>query len=480
MRDTKDDRPDVPEADVQPEQGLDRDEYLQRIGERIDTLSDQASRAKVQSPPHRSSGNKLGARKDARFKAISTAPSINWTPAGAGQVPVPYQTIQDLSNSVSAARSVKFNGSPAYLLDQTKQPKGTGDERGTGKGIRSGTVTGEVKPVSACTTVRVEGKQVVRAGDNCTMNGGNNPGIYIAASAFPSTSKPQNLGVKSLNELLAERRPESGIVELGTVANPLDLPYLSQRITLPKQFPEGQRLEAIKQQPSEAQLLRTRNSLTIALLGHHGAFGALARLSGQNESAVQEANSVGAAWMGIEGALLGLGNSSNPPAKTPPPPTGPTTSRSTGLKIKGPPTALPINKLGIQGPSYSAIKPGPLSDDLAGTFSGGGYSEFTLNADTILFRAGEAGQPLGQFFSLDRPVGILQARIDKAVLPVWPGGGKSPLDTSFSILIPAGTKVYVGDVGAQNGFYLGGTQQVVVPKPWTIQGVKIIDSEPMK
>jgi uncharacterized Zn-binding protein involved in type VI secretion len=156
------------------------DELRRILAEQAAALEAQIQRACQPEPPSPPASNKLGARKDARFMAICTAPSINWTPAGATKVPVPYQTVQDLSNSVGTARTVRFNGAPAYLLDQTTQPKGTGDERGTGKGIRSGTVGGEVKPVSGCKTVRIEGKLVVREGDKCTMNGGNNPGLFIA------------------------------------------------------------------------------------------------------------------------------------------------------------------------------------------------------------------------------------------------------------------------------------------------------------
>lgn len=129
---------------------------------------------------------------------------------------------------------------------------------------------------------------------------------------------------------------------------------------------------------------------------------------------------------------------------------------------------------------YSLIKPGPLADNLAGTFSGGRYTTIKLEHDTILYRSGTANQPLGQFFSLEQPVSVLQTRIDKAVLPVWPGGAVSPLDTVYAIKIPAGTSVYVGEVGYQSGFYLGGSQQIVVPKPWTIQGVQVINSSPLK
>ena len=46
--------------------------------------------------------------------------------------------------------------------------------------------------------------------------------------------------------------------------------------------------------------------------------------------------------------------------------------------------------------------------------------------------------------------------------------------------IPAGTQIHVGEVGTQNGFHIGGTQQIVVPKPWTIPGVQVIGANLIK
>lgn len=140
------------------------------------------------APTH---NNKIGARKDGIFKAISTAPSINWTPRGSAMVPVAYPTVQDLSSSTGVARTVRFNGHPVYLFDSSAQPACKGDDQGTGGGIRSGTVNGEVKPVEGSKSVKVEGKRVVREGDACTMNGGNNPGAYVTTQA-PSAASATN------------------------------------------------------------------------------------------------------------------------------------------------------------------------------------------------------------------------------------------------------------------------------------------------
>ncbi len=130
--------------------------------------------------------------------------------------------------------------------------------------------------------------------------------------------------------------------------------------------------------------------------------------------------------------------------------------------------------------SHSAIEPGPLDASIADTFAGGRYKVVELGSDTTLYRAGTEGKPLGQFFDTAPPTGIAQARIDKAVLPVWPDGSTSPIDRAFAVSIPKGTTVYVGEVSSQSGFYVGGTQQIVVLKPWTIQGVQILDSTPLK
>src|ERR1700712_2023997 len=118
-------------------------------------------------------GNKLGARKNGKFRAVCTAPSFNKTPIGPSTPPVPYPVSQDLSNSVGTVFTVNFNGDPAYVLDQSSQPMCTGDAAGSAGGVKSGKVSGEVKPTKGCSTVKAASKPVVRENDPCTLNGGN-------------------------------------------------------------------------------------------------------------------------------------------------------------------------------------------------------------------------------------------------------------------------------------------------------------------
>lgn len=133
----------------------------------------------------------------------------------------------------------------------------------------------------------------------------------------------------------------------------------------------------------------------------------------------------------------------------------------------------------IEG-EYTILTPGPLPKDLAETFSSGAYKEITLSSDTNFYRGGIEGRPLGQFFGYEQPQGVLQTRVDKALLPTWPNGNAAPLDSFHEVQIPAGTKVYVGEVGYQTDLYAGGTEQVVVPTPWKIPGVKILGNGGLK
>lgn len=139
-----------------------------------------------------------------------------------------------------------------------------------------------------------------------------------------------------------------------------------------------------------------------------------------------------------------------------------------------------LHVLGKVEGEYSAINPGPLDNMLAETFSGGAYKEVTLSQNTTFYRSGGDGVELGQFFSYEQPQGILQSRVDKAVLPKWPTGGQSPIDSFYEIQIPAGTNVYVGQVGYQTPLYSGGTEQVVVLTPWEISGVRVLNKGHLK
>jgi hypothetical protein len=159
---------------------------------------------------------KLGARKDGSFKAVSTVPSINKTPVGGATPPLPYPVTQDLGSSVGIIANVNFNGDPVYVLNSSKQPSCTGDEAGSAHGVKSGTTSGEVKPTQGSSTVRIGGKPVIRAGDPCTLNGGNCPGVYVTMQA-PSGTVFQGSPAASANPPVApETKEEHGFWQIAS------------------------------------------------------------------------------------------------------------------------------------------------------------------------------------------------------------------------------------------------------------------------
>jgi RHS repeat-associated protein len=121
-----------------------------------------------------------------------------------------------------------------------------------------------------------------------------------------------------------------------------------------------------------------------------------------------------------------------------------------------------------------------LDPDLENTFLGRKYASYILEEDVILYRAGKKDVPLGQFFSKDAPtISELQVRIDKAILPIWPDGSKSIIDTGYKIQIPKGTVLHIGEIAPQGGIYVGGTEQILIQTPWKLDGVKILDQFPL-
>ncbi len=171
---------------------------------------------------------------------------------------------------------------------------------------------------------------------------------------------------------------------------------------------------------------------------------------------------------GVEGAITGAGDYYNGP--------GPHTA-SGALKAAatgGATSAVPIPA--VAGPKLNQISatPPPLirtvDDDPAANFMNREYTSRFLAEDTVLYRAGESGRPFGSWWSTDAPTSVEQVRNDKAILPEWPNGGKSPIDSAFEVRFPAGTAVYEGitapQTAADGTVYPGGTSQVHIKESW--------------
>ena len=141
---------------------------------------------------------------------------------------------------------------------------------------------------------------------------------------------------------------------------------------------------------------------------------------------------------------------------------------------------------------YNMIEnPGPLSDIVdnpAKNFYGGRYNVEILEEDAVFYRAGQAGKPLGQWFTSKPPESAIKVRIDTAVKPQWIDKttgeltGVSIVNTGYAIKIPKGTKIYTGPIGTQGGNYCGGYDkvQIFIETPWKISGVEVLDSFKMR
>ena len=132
---------------------------------------------------------------------------------------------------------------------------------------------------------------------------------------------------------------------------------------------------------------------------------------------------------------------------------------------------------------YNMIEnPGPLAEmpnQPAKNFYGGRYNMEVLQEDRIMYRAGNAQNPYGRWFTSDPPAAVANVRIDTAVKLHWidpkTGGyeASSYIDNVYAIKVPKGTTIYTGPVGPQGGVYVGGynVMQTYIDAPWTFEVV---------
>ena len=126
--------------------------------------------------------------------------------------------------------------------------------------------------------------------------------------------------------------------------------------------------------------------------------------------------------------------------------------------------------------------PGPLAEmpnQPAKNFYGGRYNMEVLQEDRIMYRAGNAQNPYGRWFTSEPPASVANVRIDTAVKTHWidPKTGayeaSSYIDNVYAIKVPKGTTIYTGSVGPQGGVYVGGynVMQTYIDAPWTFEVV---------
>ena len=98
-------------------------------------------------------------------------PGCMQNPDGRAIPPVPYPVTAELKTTTGVANSVRANGKPVVVFDKSLVPTTKGDGAGAAKGVKSNTVGGKCYPLEKSSTVRAEGKLVVRHDDKFWMNG---------------------------------------------------------------------------------------------------------------------------------------------------------------------------------------------------------------------------------------------------------------------------------------------------------------------
>lgn len=111
------------------------------------------------------------ARRQGEWLVISLTPDVCKTPVGSSTPPIPYPVIAKLETSASVVSSVRANGHPAVVFNQSFIPATLGDALGVANGIKSGTVGGKCYPKEHSGSVCAGKKRILRHGDKFWMNG---------------------------------------------------------------------------------------------------------------------------------------------------------------------------------------------------------------------------------------------------------------------------------------------------------------------
>jgi hypothetical protein len=119
----------------------------------------------------------------------------------------------------------------------------------------------------------------------------------------------------------------------------------------------------------------------------------------------------------------------------------------------------------------------------AQTFSKAEYCISVLKKPTKFYRAGKSSQPLGQYFTQQKPNTVVEIRKTCAVKDNWDSEGLtfhevfSPeINTLFTFTFPAGTVIFEGPAAPLSSFmpvddiargiFVGGGKQVLLVRPW--------------
>jgi hypothetical protein len=119
-----------------------------------------------------------GSRDTGKGIIVSIVPDVCKTPMGSALVPVPYSITSVQGDDAGTAATVRQTAQRSHTK-ASRTTCCTGDEPGTGKGVKSGTVGDICEPKTWSGTVRFEGKNAVRHDDIWWMNCKNTIGKLV-------------------------------------------------------------------------------------------------------------------------------------------------------------------------------------------------------------------------------------------------------------------------------------------------------------
>lgn len=109
---------------------------------------------------------------------VSISPDVCLTPIGNSIVPIPYSIVANPVDDSNSCNSVRIEGKKIYNFG-TKIIKCSGDQPGTKKGVKSGTVSDICEPKEHAPSIKVEGKPAIRNREIFWMNKRNTIGELI-------------------------------------------------------------------------------------------------------------------------------------------------------------------------------------------------------------------------------------------------------------------------------------------------------------
>ncbi|CAG1016808.1 DUF4150 domain-containing protein [Geobacter sp.] len=103
---------------------------------------------------------------------VVSGPDVCLTPMGSSVVPIPYTNVAGSASLADGTKTVKIDGTMG-AIDGCCYKTSTGDEPGSKKGVRSGTIKDKAEFINYSFDVKIEGKGACRNSDPMTQNNKN-------------------------------------------------------------------------------------------------------------------------------------------------------------------------------------------------------------------------------------------------------------------------------------------------------------------